>query len=114
VGFYSPTDKGRTTLVPQVLTANRLRAGEVVYWNTGKGWVSRLPDAEILPNDKAEAVLKRAAEWVQKREVVAPYLFDVRIENGHVVPVKTREAIRAAGPSVRPDLGKQAAKDQGH
>jgi hypothetical protein len=100
-------------MMPQVLTANRLRLGEVVYWNGGKGWVSRLPEAELLPDDKAEDVLKGAAEWVQKREVVAPYLFEVRVEEGVVVPVKTREAIRAAGPSVRPDLGKQAAEGQG-
>jgi hypothetical protein len=97
-------------MMPQVLTANRLRLGEVVYWNRSKGWVSRLPEAEILPDDKAEDVLKGAAEWVQKREVVAPYLFAVRVEEGVVVPVKTREAIRAAGPSVRPDLGKQAVE----
>ena len=95
-------------MMPQVLTANRLRAGEVVYWTKAKGWVSHLPDAEVLPDDKAEEVLKSAAEWVLKREVVAPYLFAVRVTNGAVVPVKTREAIRAAGPSVRPDLGKQA------
>ena len=40
--------------------------------------------------------------------MVNPYLFDVRIEDGMAVPVKEREMIRAAGPSVRGDLGKQA------
>jgi len=39
---------------------------------------------------------------------VGPYLFDVRVENSTAVPAKVREALRAAGPSVRPDLGKQA------
>ena len=95
-------------MMPQVLTANRLRAGEVVYWNSTLGWVPNLSDAEVLPDASAETTLKAAAEWIQKREVVAPYLFAVRIQNGVTVPVKTREAIRAAGPSVRPDLGKQA------
>jgi len=95
-------------MMPHVLTANRLSVGEVVYWSGSKGWVSRLNEAEILPDDKAEAALKGAAEWVEKREVVAPYLFEVRILGGTAVPVKTREAIRAAGPSVRRDLGKQA------
>jgi hypothetical protein len=32
----------------------------------------------------------------------------VREANGKIVPVKEREIIRAAGPSVRPDTGKQA------
>ena len=94
--------------MPQVLTANRLQAGEVVYWNGTAGWVSRLAEAQVLPDAEAEAALKGAADWVRKGEVVAPYLFDVRIEKDAIVPVKIREAIRAAGPSVRRDLGKQA------
>ena len=94
--------------MPQVLTANRLVVGEVVYWNEARGWVSRLEEAQVLADSEAEAVLARADEWVQKREVVAPYLFDVRLEKGIAVPVKVREAIRAAGPTVRLDLGKQS------
>jgi hypothetical protein len=96
-------------MMPQVLTANRLSVGEVVYWNAAKGWVTYLHEAEILPDDKAEAVLKNdGAHAVHERQVVNPYLFEVRVNGGAVVPVKTREAIRAAGPSARLDLGKQA------
>jgi hypothetical protein len=94
--------------MPQVLTANRLVVGEVVYWNEAQGWVSRLEEAQVLADSEADAVLARADESVQKREVVAPYLFDVRLEKGIAVPVKVREAIRAAGPTVRLDLGKQS------
>ena len=94
--------------MPQVLTANRLKAGEVAYWNGASGWVSRLAEAQVLSDAEAEAALKVAADWVRKGEVVGPYLFDVRIEKDTIVPVKVREAIRAAGPSVRRDLGKQA------
>lgn len=96
-------------MMPQVLTANRLSVGEVVYWNAAKGWVAYLHDAEILPDDQAETILKDAgARGVQERQVVNPYLFDVRVDGSKVVPVKAREAIRAAGPSARHDLGKQA------
>ena len=96
-------------MMPQVLTANRLSVGEVVYWNAAKGWVQHLHDAEILPDDQAETVLKTdGARSVQERQVVGVYLFEVRVKDGSIVPVKTREAIRAAGPSARPDLGKQA------
>ena len=94
--------------MPQILTANRLEVGEVVYWNSGRGWVESLADAEVLVDDKAEAALKGAAEWVTKREVVAPYLFEVKVSGSDVTPVKIRERIRAAGPTVRTDLGKQA------
>ena len=95
--------------MPQVLTANRLAVGEVVYWNAARGWVDRLTDAEVLPDEQAETALKGAALSVEKREVVAPYLFDVRVKNGAIEPVKERERIRAAGPTVRPDLGKQSS-----
>ena len=96
-------------MMPQVLTANRLSVGEVVYWNAAKGWVTYLHEAEILPDDKAEGVLNDAgSRSVQERQVVNPYLFEVRVDGSKVVPVKTREAIRAAGPSDRRDLGKQA------
>lgn len=93
--------------MPQVLTANRLVVGEVVYWG-GSGWVQRLAQAEVLMNGAGEAALAGAAEWVRKGEVVAPYLFDVRVNDGVPTPVKVREIIRAAGPTVRRDLGKQA------
>ena len=94
--------------VPKVLTANRLGVGEVVYWNASRGWVGTFDEAEVLPDDTAERTLAGAAEWIEKREIVAPYLFDVRIEAGKPVPVKVREVIRAKGPTGRLDLGKQA------
>jgi hypothetical protein len=104
---FPPSFKSARTM-PQVLTANRLKPGEVVYWNEKAGWVLDLDEAEIIPDDRAEEALKAAGQWIAKREIVAPYLFEVRVKDGAVVPLKIREAIRAAGPTVRPDLGKQA------
>ena len=92
----------------QVLTANLLRAGEVVYWHGAKGWVSYLNEAEVLDGPDAETALKGADADIESRKIVAPYLFDVRVTGGFPVPTKKREKIRAAGPTVRPDLGKQA------
>jgi Protein of unknown function (DUF2849) len=94
----------------QILTANRLRDGEVVYWKGGH-WVEVLGDAEIFSEETAAgAALKSADKAVQDRIVVNPYLFAVRCEGGVVRPVKEREIIRAAGPTVRPDLGKQSSE----
>ena len=62
----------------------------------------------MLADDAAEATLKSAAEFVRQRVVVNPYLFDVRVEGGAVRPVKMRETIRAAGPTVHREHGKQA------
>jgi hypothetical protein len=93
---------------PQILTANRLSDGAVLYWQAGR-WIAALADAEVFETDAAaKAALAAAARFVADREVVTPYLFEVRIEDGVAVPAKEREIIRATGPSVRRDLGKQA------
>lgn len=91
-----------------MLTANRLRDGEVVYWRKGE-WVEAYADGEIFPDAaSADAALAAAQDFVKRNIVVATYLFDVR-EDG--TPVKEREIIRAAGPSVRRDTGKQTHHD---
>jgi hypothetical protein len=93
---------------PQMLTANRLADGDVVYWRAG-GWVEAFADGDVFSAEaEAEAALAAARKFVADNVVVNPYLFDVRAEADGVLPVKEREIIRAAGPTVRTDLGKQA------
>ncbi|MGB8366048.1 MAG: DUF2849 domain-containing protein [Rhizomicrobium sp.] len=92
-----------------ILTANRLSDGEVVYGRAGT-WTGLLTDADIFVDKaSANAALKAADAAVKERVVVSPYLFEARIEDGAIRPVKEREIIRAAGPTVRTDLGKQAS-----
>lgn len=99
----SPMAKG-----PQILTANRLTDGAVLYWRAG-AWADGMAEAEIFDDPAAgKKALDAAARFVADRVVVNPYLFDVRMEDGVAVPVKERELVRAAGPTVRRDLGKQA------
>ena len=94
----------------EILTANRLRDGEVVYWSRGR-WVTALDQAEVFGDEAAaKAALKAADASVQDRTVVNPYLFDVRVEDGVLRPVKEREIIRAAGPTVHLHTGKQAGQ----
>ena len=91
-----------------MLTANCLRQGMVVYWNKG-GWVLNFAEGEVFANPAdAKAALVAAEKFVSENRVVAPYLFEVREEKGKIRPVKEREIIRGAGPSVRTDTGKQA------
>jgi hypothetical protein len=91
----------------QVLTANRLRDGEVVYWRGG-AWMDHFAEAEVL-RDKAtaDAALAAAQAFVKDRVVVNPYLFAVREGAGRIRAVEEREIVRSEGPSVRRDLGKQ-------
>ena len=94
----------------QILTANRLRDGEVVYWRD-HAWVGSLADAEAFADEAgADAALAAAGEFVKGRIVVNPYLFEARVDASGIRPVKEREIIRAAGPTVRLDLGKQGAR----
>ena len=100
--------------LPQMLTANRLRDGEVVWWKSGT-WVTDIAQGEVFVDPKAaDAALDAAGAFVRDNNVVNPYLFDVRLANGGVKPVKEREIIRAAGPSVRTDTGKQAGLSRSH
>ena len=92
----------------QILTANRLKSGAVLYWREGI-WVEALDQAEpFLEAEKAEAALAAAQTFVAANQVVSPYLFEVRQDKSGLRPVKEREIIRSLGPSVRPDTGKQA------
>jgi hypothetical protein len=99
---------------PQMLTANRLRDGDVLY-RKGDGWVLFLAEGEVYRDQaSADAALAAATAELARNEFVAPYLFEVREANGQegvkIVPVKEREIIRAAGPTVHPHTGKQAGQ----
>ena len=95
--------------LPQMLTANRLVDGDVLYWKDGQ-WVLALADGEVFADPKAaDAALAAAQTSVTGNQVVNPYLFDVKTDAKGIHPVKEREIIRAAGPTVRFDLGKQAS-----
>jgi hypothetical protein len=93
-----------------MLTANRLKSGDVLY-RKGEGWVPLLADGDVYPDQAAaDAALAAAQAELVRNEFVAPYLFEVRQVDGRTVPVKEREIIRAAGPTVHPHTGKQAGQ----
>jgi hypothetical protein len=91
----------------QVLTANRLSDGEVVYLAADGTWIGRIEGAQVLTTEaEGAAALATGAEAERTQQIVHAYLFDITPAKK---PVKMREIIRAAGPTVRRDLGKQAA-----
>jgi sulfite reductase (NADPH) hemoprotein beta-component len=93
----------------QMLTANRLRDGGVLY-RKGDGWTLSMGDGDVYRDQaSADAALAAATAELARNTFVAPYLFEVREVNGHIRPVKEREIIRAAGPSVGTGSGGQAA-----
>ncbi|MBV9289943.1 MAG: DUF2849 domain-containing protein [Hyphomicrobiales bacterium] len=95
--------------MPDVITANRLADGVVVFQTLDEGWSEDFNRAAILEDAGATAqALVRAKKDESANLVVDAYFFPVETRNGHVAPKALREAIRAAGPTIRRDLGKQA------
>jgi hypothetical protein len=97
------TEKG------QVLTANRLRDGEVVFLTRAGTWSQSIDEATLALEPQAAAALEARGRDDEKATIITgAYLFDAERVDGHVRATHIRERIRTLGPSVRLDLGKQA------
>lgn len=93
----------------QAVTANRLHDGEVVYLADDGHWADAFSAAAIADGaEAAEALLARAMPDDFELAVLEPYLFEVLEDGAAFKPASVREIIRAAGPTIRLDLGKQA------
>lgn len=93
----------------KLLTANRLSDGEAVWWSDDLGWVERIEGATPATAVDDEARLEAVGQdGIARNVVVDVNLIDVELQDGRPVPLRLRERIRAAGPTVRTDLGKQA------
>ncbi len=102
-------DAGKGSFVSEIVTANRLADGVVVFQDAEGGWAEDFARAAVHADAAAvEAALRRAAQAVALSQIVDPYAVAVALRNGHYAPKALREAIRASGPTVRRDLGKQA------
>ncbi len=97
----------------QVVTANHLRGGDVVYFTDDGDWSVWLDDAAVAEgNEAADALLEEASRAATAAQVVEPFLIEVESgeTGGSVTPVRYRERLRALGPSVHPMYGKQAGQ----
>jgi hypothetical protein len=93
----------------EIITANRLIDGVVVFQESAGGWAEDFARAAIYEDSEAtKAGLALAKQAELSDIVVEPYAIIVEFRNGHYAPKALREAIRATGPTVRLDLGKQA------
>ncbi|RUV34794.1 DUF2849 domain-containing protein [Mesorhizobium sp. M7A.F.Ca.MR.148.00.0.0] len=93
----------------KILTANRLTDGIAVWY--ADGWAETVDHADLAHDKAAEDRLEAiGAKAYAANEVVDVNLIDAEVVNGVVQPVRLREKIRAAGPTIRNDLGKQAVR----
>jgi nucleotide-binding universal stress UspA family protein len=93
----------------QILTANRLRDGIAVFLTRSGEWSEAIDDAVLALEPEAAAALEQRAKLAEAACIVTgSYLVDAERRGGHVRASHIRERMRALGPTVRPDLGKQA------
>lgn len=88
-------------MAQQMITANRLGDGAVVFLAAGGRWTEQFEKGRLAANETEAAALQQIAEAaVTCAEVVAPYLIDVGEVEGRLQPTRYRERIRAEGPSI--------------
>jgi hypothetical protein len=99
-----------------IMSANALLGGEVVYYAAGGAWSPHLAEAVVAATEAEAAALTAAqAAAMASGAVVEPEIVPVATDTaGRLVPSHYREKIRALGPTVRRDLGPQAAGENEH
>jgi hypothetical protein len=98
----------------RLISANRLTDGVVVYWGTDARWVETFAEGAVFDDaatsgaEAFDAAMARA-KGDEKANVVVDVVPVEAVRAGAVAkPAHIREAIRAAGPTVHRDHGKQA------
>lgn len=93
----------------KILTANRLIDGIAVWYARDGNWAETIAAAELAGDKAGEAKLEAIGKAAHAANLVVDVeLIDVQLVDGSIRPQRLREVIRAAGPTNRPDLGKQA------
>lgn len=93
----------------QIVTANRLRDGAVVYLTSQGLWSEVLACGAVTADaDTLSDLLAQAERSVAGQLVVAPYAFPVTVAQDGPRPTQKREQIRAAGPTVHPQFARAA------
>ena len=84
----------------KAITANRLIDGIAVWLTPAGRWSESVYDARVAEDADTLAAMEAIAAQATKACTVVDAL--------PIVPTKNKERIRALGPTVRLDLGKQA------
>jgi hypothetical protein len=89
----------------QMIIANRLRDGVVVFLAEGDAWEPAIAAGSVIDNDgDAARLLAIAKQHESECQVIDPQLIEVEVRDGKPRPVAIREVVRAFGPTVRTDL----------
>jgi Protein of unknown function (DUF2849) len=95
----------KSAFQPVVLTANRLGDGIVVFLDFEGAWSLSLAEAVVAHSpDEVAALQDRGTYDAARNLVVEPYLVEVNDAGGQPKPIRYRELVRAAGPSMLADV----------
>jgi hypothetical protein len=83
--------------MPNVVTANRLTDGVVVYLAADGEWTEEIANARVADDEAETKALEAEAEAAARdRVVVSVYPMPVALKDGAIDPLSVRERIRAA------------------
>lgn len=92
--------------IAKILTGNRLRNGETLYYTASGEWSPHVAQARVATTQEdADALAKIGAAAYAANFAIDIAVVDVDPQGGPK-PSHIREIIRATGPTVRPDLNK--------
>ena len=84
----------------QMIIANELRSGEVVFLSEEGNWVNNIDKATVaLDIDQANKLLTLAQEAEHNNKVVGAELVEIEAQDKQRFPKDIREAIRVNGPT---------------
>jgi len=96
-------------IIREIVLANRLTDGVVIYLDKTGGWTEHLHEAAVAHNDRSRADLEANAQAGLESQQIAGWEFvEVVPEAAGPRIVKNKQFIQSLGPTVRRDLGKQA------
>ncbi len=86
---------------PFVVSGSRLLQGDVVWLDAGHAWTTTLESAALLETaEQADSAMSVANADRRQLAVVDVHIVDVIVEGGRIVPVTSREKVRAFGPTI--------------
>lgn len=95
----------KTKAAIQVVTANRLDDGIVVYLDPAGGWTERLGAALQIEGESALAAAVALGKKAEADQIVVEsYPIDVARDGAVLTALRLRERIRAEGPTIHPEL----------
>lgn len=95
---------------PQMIVANRLLDGRVVFMRADGSWSADASDAATAADAaEVEALEALAQKSAASNHVLSIEVIEATERDGKPFPAHMKFAMQAKGPSVRPDLGYQVS-----